>query len=238
MYNNYIFDLYGTLVDINTDEESNILWEKLSLFYTLKGAEYNSESLKNRYKELVKEKLSTIKDVKYPDFQLTEVFEKLYLDKQINPSDELIFNTAQFFRVLSIKYIKLYDGIIELLDKLKEKGKKIYLLSNAQSVFTLYEMKALGIEKYFDGICFSADYNMCKPEKGFYESLLNKYNINVSESIMIGNDYLADIMGAKSVGLDTLYIHSNLSPELKDNVESTFSIMDKDFTRISQIILK
>lgn len=238
MYKNYIFDLYGTLVDINTDEESNILWEKLSLFYTLKGAEYNSETLKNRYKELVKEKLSTIKDIEYPDFQLTEVFEKLYLDKHINPSDELIFNTAQFFRVLSIKYLKLYDGVIELLDKLKEKGKKIYLLSNAQSVFTFYEMKALGIEKYFDGICFSADYNMCKPEKGFYESLLNEYNINVSESIMIGNDYLADIIGAKSVGLDTLYIHSNLSPEVKCNIESTFSIMDKDFTKIEKIIVE
>ena len=33
MFKNYIFDLYGTLVDINTNEDSLILWEKLSLFY-------------------------------------------------------------------------------------------------------------------------------------------------------------------------------------------------------------
>lgn len=28
MYNNYIFDLYGTLIDINTDEWNDDLWKK------------------------------------------------------------------------------------------------------------------------------------------------------------------------------------------------------------------
>ena len=32
-YKNYIFDLYGTPVDIHTDEEQELLWEKLALFY-------------------------------------------------------------------------------------------------------------------------------------------------------------------------------------------------------------
>ena len=36
MYSNYIFDLYGTLIDINTDESSNEFWYKLSLFNNLK----------------------------------------------------------------------------------------------------------------------------------------------------------------------------------------------------------
>ena len=59
---------------------------------------------------------------------------------------------------------KWYDGVIELLDLLKKKNKKIYLLSNAQRIFTLYEMNILGIHKYFDGIYFSSDYNVCKPD--------------------------------------------------------------------------
>ena len=28
MYKNYLFDLYGTLVDIKTDEQSKKLWKK------------------------------------------------------------------------------------------------------------------------------------------------------------------------------------------------------------------
>ena len=38
MYDTCIFDLYGTLVDIRTDENKEELWEKLSLFYAFYGA--------------------------------------------------------------------------------------------------------------------------------------------------------------------------------------------------------
>ena len=48
-YDNYIFDLYGTLVDIHTDEEKTELWEKLAQFYGYYGAVYTAEELKNAY---------------------------------------------------------------------------------------------------------------------------------------------------------------------------------------------
>lgn len=141
MYTNYIFDLYGTLIDINTDEESTEFWYKLSLFYSFKGALYTAEELKESYITLVKSHLDNLTDTNYPDFPLENVFSKLYTNKNIIPSDELIIDTAHFFRTSSIKYIKLYDNVINLLELLKKKGKKIYLLSNAQRIFTLYEMR-------------------------------------------------------------------------------------------------
>ena len=48
------------------------------------------------------------------------------------------------------------DGVTDLLEALKKKGKKIYLLSNAQRIFTEYEMHTLGIAKYFDDIFISS----------------------------------------------------------------------------------
>ena len=74
MYKNYIFDLYGTLVDINTDEDKSELWDKLSLFYSLKGAKYKAKELKDLYSEKVKKELELINDTKYPDFSLEKVF--------------------------------------------------------------------------------------------------------------------------------------------------------------------
>ena len=236
MYTNYIFDLYGTLIDINTDEESMDFWYKLSLFYSFKGALYTAEELKESYITLVKSHLDNLTDTNYPDFPLEDVFSKLYTNKNIIPSDELIIDTAHFFRTSSIKYIKLYDNVINLLELLKKKGKKIYLLSNAQRIFTLYEMRLLGIEKYFDDILFSADYNVCKPDMKFYNTLINKHNLDIKDSIMIGNDYICDIEGASNVGLDSLYLHSNLSPEIKGNLKSTYSIMEFDITKIYELI--
>ena len=236
MYTNYIFDLYGTLIDINTDEENIEFWYKLSLFYSFKGAIYEAIELKNSYKTLVKLTLSTLNNTDYPDFPLESIFSKLYINKGVMPSNDLITDTAHLFRTLSIKYIKLYDNVIELLELLKKKGKKVYLLSNSQRIFTLYEMKLLGIEKYFDDILFSADYNVCKPDMKFYNTLINKHNLDIKDSIMIGNDYICDIEGASNVGLDSLYLHSNLSPEITGNLKSTYSIMEFDITKIYELI--
>ena len=52
-YKNYVFDLYGTLVDIKTDEEDMNAWSKLSLFYGYYDALYDPEELKERYFSLV-----------------------------------------------------------------------------------------------------------------------------------------------------------------------------------------
>ena len=44
-YDNYIFDLYGTLVDIHTDESDTAIWEKLAMFYGYYGALYEAKEV-------------------------------------------------------------------------------------------------------------------------------------------------------------------------------------------------
>lgn len=237
MYTNYIFDLYGTLVDIHTNKKSKILWSKLSLFYSFNGAIYSSDELKASYLNKFKKKQKSLSHTKYPDFPLENIFKILYEEKEVKPSEDLVKSTAHLFRTLSIKYLKLYNGVIELLELLKRKEKNIYLLSNAQQVFTLYEMRILDIEKYFDKIYFSSDYYICKPDSKFFEQLISDLNLDIKKSIMIGNDHICDIKGAQSVGLDTLYIHSNLSPEIKHEFNPTYKVMNGDVNEISSLII-
>ena len=47
-YDNYIFDLYGTLVDIHTDESDTAIWEKLAMFYGYYGALYEAKRSEER----------------------------------------------------------------------------------------------------------------------------------------------------------------------------------------------
>ncbi|OOM76024.1 putative HAD-hydrolase YfnB [Clostridium puniceum] len=237
MYTNYIFDLYGTLVDINTNENSKSLWEKLALFYSFNGAYYNEKGLKAAYKRKVKETLSSIVGTDYPDFPIENIFKLLFEDKDVHVSENTIKATTQMFRILSIKYLKLYDGVLELLDLLKEKKKKIYLLSNAQRIFTLYEMKTLKIYEYFDGIYFSSDHYVCKPDNMFYNKLLKEFSLDTKNTIMIGNDFIADIEGASYAGLDSLYINSNLSSEITKILKSKYNIMDGDVNKIAELII-
>lgn len=242
MYTNYIFDLYGTLVDIRTDEENMKVWEKLSLFYGYYGALYAPEELKASYRRLVQLRESSMKagshdsHEAFPEIQIESVFRQLFADKNVHGDEALAVHAGQFFRVLSTEYVRLYDGVKELLEALGRSGGKIYLLSNAQRIFTAYELRTLDIEKYFNGILISSDYGVKKPDICFFELLLEKYRLNPRECLMIGNDVRCDIEGAQRAGMDTYYIHSNISPECTQPVGATYVQMAVDMARVQKVL--
>lgn len=238
MYQNYIFDLYGTLVDIHTNEGKRSLWEKTSYFYRFHGADYRPTELKKMYMELCHQEEQKLPEKENPEIELTNVFQELFHRKGVKADRSLAMEAAKIFRILSLDYFKLYDGVEELLTELKRAGKRIYLLSNAQRVFTEPELKALNIYDRFDGILISSDCGFKKPSPLFFEALLDRYHLNKKESIMIGNDSIADIKGAHGAGLDSLYIHSNISPEIKEKLLSNYSILDGDVHKIKKLVLK
>lgn len=238
MYTNYIFDIYGTLIDIHTNESSSHLWKKMSAIYGFYGAHYTPQELKKGYVTKVKKAFDQPSCYTYPEIQIEDVFLELYTDKGISVSDDVVRMTGQFFRITSTKYIKLYDGVKEFLTELKEKGKKLYILSNAQRIFTAYELTLLGIDSFFDGIMLSSDEGCVKPDSAFYEKLLTKYNLDRTKSIMIGNDAICDIEGANGVSLDSLYLHTNLSPEIESELNSTYRMMEINIPAAKELILK
>lgn len=235
-YETYVFDLYGTLVDIHTEEADEKLWEKLALFYGYYDAIYEPMELQKAYKELVSGKEKELKmtldsDARYahessPEIEITEVFMELFKRKGVSVSQDLAVHTGQFFRVLSTEYVRTYPGTEQMLSDLKKQGKKVYLLSNAQRIFTEYEMHVLGIAKYFDGILISSDHKTKKPDKRFFDILLEKYAINPKQTLFVGNDSNTDIKGAKTVGFDTFYVYSNISPKNDKAPDATYSVDD------------
>lgn len=245
MYQNYIFDLYGTLVDINTNEAKPYLWKKVAELYAYYGAIYTPAEFKKEYLRLCDKHTKALRaknGADYPEIQLEYVFMDLFTEKGIEISMDTVRVIGQAFRAISTKFLCLYDGVIDLLDSIHAYGKKAYLLSNAQEMFTKHEMIALGIFDKFDGIVFSSDEGLCKPEERFFRVVIDRYHLDIKESIMIGNDAGTDIKGANNIGLDSLYIHSDISPKVKDltgaDIPATYKIMDGDFTKVKELILK
>lgn len=220
-YRNYIFDLYGTLVDIDADEDDRRLWEHMSLFYGYYGARYEPEELHRAYLSSIVDKDRQLREeyaVKYaheshPEILYDEIFKDLYADRGIMADRPLVLHTAQMFRACSVKYVRLYAHAKELLTALREAGKKVYLLSNAQRVFTEYELRYLGIYELFDGVQISSDCGCKKPDERFFRILLDRFSLKPEESLMIGNNEYDDIAGASGVGIDSFYIRSALSPK-------------------------
>lgn len=249
-YETYIFDLYGTLVDIHTEEEAVAVWEKLALFYGYYDALYEPKELQQAFRSLIAGREAEMrKEMQspqsreadtheaFPEVEIEEIFLELFQRKGVEADLTLAVHAGQFFRILTTEYIRLYDGAKELLAALKEAGGKLYLLSNAQRIFTEYELHTLGIASYFDDIFISSSCGVKKPDERFFCMLLDKHHIDVSKAIMIGNDMNSDICGAKQVGLSSFYIHSNISPELEGEPEADEVLLHMDMKAVKERLL-
>lgn len=233
MIKNIIFDLYGTLVDIHTDEMKDSVWETMSWFYRLHQVNVSPKKLRKRTFQLMHQmehqmKRELGKD-RIPEIDLTLVFKTLFDEHGILCDEELARETCVFFRALTLERLRLYNGVTELLEKLRKSGKNIYLLTNAQKVFTEKEIQTLGLSSYFDGILYSSTERVKKPDCKFFERLMERYQLKAEECVMIGNDAVCDVGGALNAKMKAIYLKSNIrgSGKCPDSVRQ-FKITDLD----------
>lgn len=213
-YTDLIFDLYGTLVDIHT-EENDVVWEKTAVFFGFYGAHYTTAELKTAFRAAMAEREAKAGQSYecFPDIPFELVMTQLFREKGVEENAEALgVQAAQLFRISSIEYVQLYPGALEALTKLRKKGYRLWLLSNAQRVFTAFELRHLGLGEQLDAIYISSDYRCRKPDVRFFRALVEEQGLDISKCLMIGNDLHTDIGGAKNAGIDTLYMHTNLTP--------------------------
>ena len=213
-YTDLIFDLYGTLVDIHT-EENDLVWEKCAIFFGFCGVPCTGGELRHAFEQgLARREAQAGQSYEcFPDIPFEQIMAELLAEGGVQENaDRLGIQAAQLFRILSIEYIRRYPGVPEALATLRERGYRLWLLSNAQQIFTAYELRHLGLSDSFDGIHLSSDYGCRKPDVRFYRALLTERGLDVTRCIMIGNDRQTDIAGAKRLGMATLYMHTALTP--------------------------
>lgn len=97
--------------------------------------------------------------------------------------------------------------MISLIRELKQKGYKLYVLSNITKHFVNVQYK-FPILKEFDGLVFSSLIKKVKPNSEIYKFLLNKYNLNPKECIFI-DDTKKNLAGAARFGIKTFHYQSN-----------------------------
>lgn len=229
-YDNYIFDLYGTLVDIKTDEWAKDTWKKWCNYLDEKGIKHPyywffRRQFFKKDKEYRKERILN-GDSDYPEIDIIKVYRELFTKYgNTELSDELLNEIAYQFRVCSREYMRLFPGVIEFLDKIKEKGKHAYILSNAQASYTLPEIKEFKLDEMVDDFIMSSDFGYMKPEPKFYEILLKRHNMDKEKTVMIGDSLSSDIKGAKLTGILAIHLVNENNPNAfyLDNIDKIHS---------------
>lgn len=126
---------------------------------------------------------------------------------------------------------RLIDGAIELLEYLRPKY-NMYILSNGFKELQSHKMRTAGIDKYFDALILSEDIGVNKPNRELYEYALEKTGSKLEESIMIGDMFETDIVGAANIGMKHIYFN----PKKKESHTFAPTYMVTELLQIKDIL--
>lgn len=100
----------------------------------------------------------------------------------------------------------LFNGAIEILDYLSEKY-RLHIITNGFEEVQHLKLRNSGISKYFRSVTTSEDIGLKKPHPSVFNAALNKASAVPQKSMMIGDSFEADIIGAQNVGMHTLFFN-------------------------------
>ncbi len=218
-YECFVFDLYGTLVDIRTDESLSRLWQGAARWLRAKGIPYDPDELRESYdlhcKEAAVRKEAELiaRGIPGPaEIEITDIWDTLALEKRVRLNEAEKLEFSRLFRRLSTCRLRLFPNAKAVLKALRGAEKTVCLLTNAQRSFTLPELEDLGIGSAFDHIFISSRFGVKKPSPAFF-AILQTGGVDPADILMIGNDDICDCRGAAAAGIDSLYIRTEQSPE-------------------------
>ncbi|RBW67577.1 HAD family hydrolase [Bacillus taeanensis] len=94
-----------------------------------------------------------------------------------------------------------FPNLISMLEELRNNNLVLGMITNGKGQFQMDNIKALGIEKYFETILISEWEGMKKPEPQIFKKALEKLNVLPTESIFVGDHPEKDVKAAQSIGM-------------------------------------
>ncbi|MCS7174187.1 HAD family hydrolase [Pseudothermotoga sp.] len=176
----------------------------------------------------------------FPKSVADEINEKIFESKDWWLMDKGIFSEEQLWekKLKELPHLSEYivhmkekvpqllipiEENVKILPKLKQKGFKLYVLSNfSEKNFELVYSK-YDFFKFFDGMVISSHVKLAKPEKEIYLELIKRYNLVPKDSLFI-DDKLENIQTARMLGFECIHLtdHRNLTEKLKDLLGENF----------------
>jgi putative hydrolase of the HAD superfamily len=233
-YNTLFLDLDGTLWDLKKNTEITLL--ELWLEFDLAGQ--TTSSFANFYQRYVFHNdrvWALYRDNKIEKNVLRiDRFVQAFADIHIVPDATFVEKFAEIFIERCPQQPHLLPGAKTLLEACHRKY-PMHIITNGFCEIQQIKMKAAGIAHYFDGVIYSEDLGIKKPHREIFEFALQRANASVEESLMIGDDWDADIIGAMNMGMDQAYLattekqlneirQANGQKPLRHNRKPTYSL--------------
>lgn len=187
MINTIIFDIGMVLVDF--------CWQKMFQEFGLKGEDFETVAK------------ATVHNQAWNEFDKGLVSTEEIIDTFAEKAPKHKAYIARIFEDPT-KMIKQFDYAIPWIKELKNRGYKIYILSNwSKPTYEACRDNELCFLDLIDGAVFSFQEHVIKPDKKIFEILQNRFEINLSEAVFL-DDNLANVQSSREFGLNTIHFQS------------------------------
>jgi putative hydrolase of the HAD superfamily len=203
------FDLDGTLYP-----EYRILLPSLRIAFRYPRLVY--------YFNLVRKEIRSVDP--RGDFRKTqaEILAK-HLKKSVSQTAGLIERVIYEQWLNSIKTMRPYAGLREMIIRLRKAGFKTAVLSDLPLE---RKLSYLGLEGIWNFARSSEETGYLKPNAAAFRPLIQSLQVTPPEIIYIGNNYRYDVLGARAMGMITGFFSSRWIPG---------NLADYTFHRFSQV---
>lgn len=202
------FDLDHTLWDFDRNSELtfNQIFKEQNILLNIKDFLEVYMPINLNYWRLYREDKISKSDLRYS--RLKDSFDAL----KYTISDGLINKISEDYITYLPNHNNLFEGTIEVLEYLNEKY-ILHIITNGFEEVQNLKLQKSGIAKYFNEIITSESVGVKKPNPKIFEFAINKVNTISEDSIMIGDSYEADVMGALNFGMLAIHFTCNKNKE-------------------------
>lgn len=156
------------------------------------------------------------------------------------PDQKLVYDATIYFRSLHIELATPYPGVEEMLKKLRQHGLKLGVLSNSFEGNASTILRNNDLHHYFQAVIDCGDVSAYKPMSQPFTKVLEVLGIEPHRALYVGDEYYADVVGAKGVNLTTVWINSrNQSLEdlmIKHGLRNTPDFVTTSITEFANML--